>query len=825
MKHRKLTPIGLMLAVTPLLLAGAHDSHAQDITLDAVAIVGDPVPGGELTIRSLSEAAIDSSGRIVFRDPDFRVATIFQSTVPGAGLNRVPAEAADFTVDVDDPVFITFNATALNSTPIVNAAGTLAFTAAIFNQSRSVSINSVLFRGSSVTNMDDFARSDMLDLPGLVEVEFPGSIVAGIVGFAMNASGTVAFVTQPFGSGSGGAPRVTGVFIASGGTPTRIALDTEQAPGAPSGAVFGGFDADSLAINANGDVAFLGFLEQGMGGVTSGNSAGIWVFRNGSLRLVARQGDDVPGSAAGDLFAGFFGMSISPTGEVAFQGRTEASTSPAGIWRGTNTTDLRAVSVDGRTSRGELQPTSLGVSVGLGSFSAPVFTEAGDLLFIANGGPVESAIWMDDDGTLRPVLRGAVFEDGNISIIMPGDEATGTGGNFSTFHNFVANGEGRVAFTASYIGPLQSASFSVWAQDSAGVPRLVGQQSDIVQTPDGPKTIQRITFLSGRGNASGYGSGFSDAFQLAVSIDFQGGGSGIFRATVDNVSPPPPPPSTGNEYVWNRACGDDNWHTICGDKTSWLDEDDAAHMIPPGAGGNENVTIAMNSSAGVTLDQQDAQIGKLTAAGKLIVRKSLTLNQQSSVESLVLDSLESQIVANAKLTLTGDESVFQAGTITINSDDGVVNEGTVTVEPFVFASPSSFGIGAKDIATRMRGQGTPTVVFNGTGPFVNFGPATFVQQFDIQVDNTKKGTAILNDKRAVWQMRNGCITAGPSVAEARFTNRGELVKPAEQPSNVSTIEIEFEGKEGSTIKVEDGTLTMLGGGTFEGSSSNSFLIG
>lgn len=185
MKNRKLKLFHLSLSLIASLWVGAHETHAQTITLDAVAIVGDPVPGSDLIIRGMSDAAIDSSGRIVFRDPDFRSGIIFQSTGSGTALNRSAAEAADFTVDVDDPVLLTFNATELNSTPIVNAAGTLAFTAAIFNQSRSVSISSVLFQGSSVTNMNDLARSDMLDLPGLDEFEFPGTIVAGIALYSL----------------------------------------------------------------------------------------------------------------------------------------------------------------------------------------------------------------------------------------------------------------------------------------------------------------------------------------------------------------------------------------------------------------------------------------------------------------------------------------------------------------------------------------------------------------------------------------------------------------------------------------------------------------
>jgi len=71
-----------------------------------------------------------------------------------------------------------------------------------------------------------------------------------------------------------------------------IAREGDQAPGTNAGAVFDDMGSTSFVFNANGQVAFLGELEIGVGGVTFNTREGIWATNvKGELELITRVGD------------------------------------------------------------------------------------------------------------------------------------------------------------------------------------------------------------------------------------------------------------------------------------------------------------------------------------------------------------------------------------------------------------------------------------------------------------------------------------------------------------------------------------------------------
>jgi hypothetical protein len=80
-----------------------------------------------------------------------------------------------------------------------------------------------------------------------------------------------------------------------------VARAGSQAPGTPTGAVFGAFAPTGPVLNAAGWTAFESELKIGVGGVTANNDIGIWAEdRTGALRLIIREGnkldvDDGPG--------------------------------------------------------------------------------------------------------------------------------------------------------------------------------------------------------------------------------------------------------------------------------------------------------------------------------------------------------------------------------------------------------------------------------------------------------------------------------------------------------------------------------------------------
>src|SRR5215470_12158493 len=87
--------------------------------------------------------------------------------------------------------------------------------------------------------------------------------------------------------------------------PTRtIALSGRHAPGTPNGAMFASFadptySTSPMGLDDAGHVVFRANLAQGSGGVTADNDTGIWSEGGGALALLAREGDQAPGTGGG----------------------------------------------------------------------------------------------------------------------------------------------------------------------------------------------------------------------------------------------------------------------------------------------------------------------------------------------------------------------------------------------------------------------------------------------------------------------------------------------------------------------------------------------
>ena len=80
-----------------------------------------------------------------------------------------------------------------------------------------------------------------------------------------------------------------------------VALSGQQAPGTPSGVNYSGFTFPVL--NDAGQTAFNASLSGS--GVDSTNEQGIWSEGSGSLALVARNGNQAPGTPSGVNYVGF----------------------------------------------------------------------------------------------------------------------------------------------------------------------------------------------------------------------------------------------------------------------------------------------------------------------------------------------------------------------------------------------------------------------------------------------------------------------------------------------------------------------------------------
>ena len=226
------------------------------------------------------------------------------------------------------------------------------------------------------------------------------------------------------------------------GTYDIIARHGDQAPGAPIGAVFNGFLRPTL--NNAGQVAYLGFLEVGPGGVTTSDDTGIW--RNSFL--VVREGN-VAGGTTG-VFSSIGSPILNDAGQVShfsvlvsgIGGVT--SDSNVGLWRD-NTLIAREGNPAGGTS---------GV---FSTFGSPTFNAAGELAYVAALRQGVGGVTTDNDG--------GIWRNSSL-IEREGSAAAGvSGGVFQGLFDLTINASGQV----TYVGLLQTGTGGVTGDDNTGI--------------------------------------------------------------------------------------------------------------------------------------------------------------------------------------------------------------------------------------------------------------------------------------------------------------------------------------------------------------------
>lgn len=347
---------------------------------------------------------------------------------------------------------------------------------------------------------------------------------------------------------------------------------------------------DSAVINASGEVAFIGRLLWG-DGAGSGTDTGIWAGTPGSLRLVARQGNNTP------LQLNHVGYpAINDSGQVAFMGASFGSPGHWGIYFGRGPDDLvRVIDRDDAapgvpgfnvgaaigdirlSNTGALgfttsMETTAGQTAGQGVWRldegglalvarsgtaapglpgrtftdleyGPHMNEAGRVLFRgyldgpAENGPANSGLWAGTpdnvslvaaEGQLAPGAGGARFGDANV---------TGPHGTKyqAAFINVQQNEAGQVAWLGSLVGETvdESNDTALFATDTAGKIVLVAREGNLIDVGGGE--LRRIDRLFGY---QSYlpdwpgGQWFNDAGELAFSAQFPDGSTGVFVASV-----------------------------------------------------------------------------------------------------------------------------------------------------------------------------------------------------------------------------------------------------------------------------------------------------
>jgi len=193
--------------------------------------------------------------------------------------------------------------------------------------------------------------------------------------------------TVVFAAAITGGRAVEGIFAAQGGRIRPVALSGAAAPGVASGTLAA---LDAPAISARGDVAFLATVRRGRESMDA-----LLLSARGQIQKIVAQGDPAP---AGGTFAGFGPPAINREGAVAFGAAIEGKAVPGGIflWK-----DGQLRMVLGAGDETPIGGIFAKFSERLGLSDAGAIGFHG----LLKAAPVAAAIFMIEDGRPRAVAR------------------------------------------------------------------------------------------------------------------------------------------------------------------------------------------------------------------------------------------------------------------------------------------------------------------------------------------------------------------------------------------------------------------------------------
>lgn len=382
--------------------------------------------------------------------------------------------------------------------------------------------------------------------PGVV---FERTTSRTIANSTINDAGQIVFSPQLAG------PGVTqsnngGIWLGTSGSLRLLAREGDPAAGMPAGVIFDWIPPvlypNAGVLNHAGQTVFRGLVTGP--GVDAGDNSGVWYWNGDSLELIAHEGQQAAGTAAGtqwgnfisnDNNAGLHHPTLNNRGQAAFFGELRGpgvdDSNNRGIWLRDNGSFNLIV----RT--GDLAP---GTSADLRfhTFNEFALNGSGEIAFGANitgpGATTDNSwgIWAGTADSLRLVAR-------------MGDPAPGTD-PATVFYALLPNqgagpalnARGQVLFYGSLAGPGIDATndFGVWAETVDHVLTLIARTGDQLEVAPGDRrTISFLTFPSfGSGNEDGRGSTFNDRGEVVFKAEFTDGSSGIFLS--DLVAVPEP---------------------------------------------------------------------------------------------------------------------------------------------------------------------------------------------------------------------------------------------------------------------------------------------
>jgi len=304
-------------------------------------------------------------------------------------------------------------------------------------------------------------------------VESPNVVRSGV----LNNMGQVAVYGSLGGSGDG-------VWREAGGMGlTLVARAGSPAPGTSTSF---SFISQPIVLNDNGQTAFSAALV----GPSSGNIS-IWSEGRGALALIARKGEQAPGTLPGVNFVGLSNPALNNVGQTAFSGTLKGPgvglSNDRGVWSEGGGAGVAIVARDGDQAPG----ASTGVT--FSTFTGAQLSDAGQVAFFSRlvGTGVTSSndqsIWKAGGGT-------------SLSLVArTGGSAADTSGGvvFASLSGPKQNDAGQIAFggTLSGAGVTSSNSRGIWSDAGGAGQSLVARSGD--QAPDAPGGVNFSFFAFG----------------------------------------------------------------------------------------------------------------------------------------------------------------------------------------------------------------------------------------------------------------------------------------------------------------------------------------
>lgn len=306
-----------------------------------------------------------------------------------------------------------------------------------------------------------------------------------------------------------------GLWLADEDGLTLVARKGDQAPGMPAGVKFEFGTPLVTALDDTGRVAFLTDL---IGpGVGPDNDNMIWITGANGLTLVAREGDQAPGAAAGEVYSMYLNSGfpvkhyLNSNGQIAFMDKLVGPNVTGGnddaIWLGTPD-DLTI-----RVREGQLAPGTSNRFIRLGN---PILGASGAIAFSGyldsylEGNPLYG-IWLSDEIGTRLIAR-----QGQVAVDSGGLLYTGG-------FQMVINSSDQLVFSGALGTSVNSSTTNgIWIDNGGQRSRIVGG-GDII---DG-QTVEFARFRSGwLGN--GVNTPFNDIGQLLIDMQFVGGETALY---------------------------------------------------------------------------------------------------------------------------------------------------------------------------------------------------------------------------------------------------------------------------------------------------------